>query len=140
MRPAQRNPTKFHKYRSNRKEYQQVTKTERKHYTETDDIVVPDLPMLRATAKRSVEVSVGFLQSLSPFRRLLSLFTLLLSGCVFAPLFLVPPAGQSDATSSVYGYTDGFGGLECFRMASVCLGGSLLESMSSLLKQAERRL
>lgn len=70
----------------------------------------------------------------------IALFTLLLSGCVFVPLFLELPTGQSDPISSVYGYTDGFGGLECFRMASVCLGGSLLVSVSSLLKQAERRL
>lgn len=58
LRPAQRNPTEFHKYRSNRKEYQQVTKTGRKSYTKTDNIVVPDLQMLRTTAKRSVEVPV----------------------------------------------------------------------------------
>lgn len=100
--------------------------------------MVPDLPMPPATAKRSVEVSVV----LANFESLqeITLCTPLLSGCIFAPLLLVLRAGQSHPASSVYGYTDGFGGLECFRMVSVCLGESLLESMSSLLKQAERRL
>lgn len=60
LRPAQRNPAEFHKYRSKKKEYQHITKTEKKSYTKTDDIVVPDLTMLWATAKRSVEVSVVF--------------------------------------------------------------------------------
>lgn len=83
MRPAQRNPAKFHKYRSNRKEYQQVTKTGRKHYTETDDIVVPDLPMLRATAKRSVEVSVGFFAKFESLQEItLTIYSVAIRLCV----------------------------------------------------------
>ena len=40
----------------------------------------------------------------------------------------------------LYGYTDRFGGLECLKKASDCLGVSLRGSTSSFLKQAERRL
>lgn len=58
LRPAQRNPAEFHKYRS--KSINTLQKQEKKSYTKTDDIVVPDLATLRATAKRSVEVSVVF--------------------------------------------------------------------------------
>lgn len=57
LRPAQRNPAEFHKYR---RKYRHVTKPGRKHYIKTDDTVVLDLPMLQATAKRSVEASVVF--------------------------------------------------------------------------------
>lgn len=39
----------------NRKE---ITKTRRKSYTKTDNIMVPELPAPPATAKRSVEASV----------------------------------------------------------------------------------
>lgn len=137
MRPAQRNPAEFHKYRSKKKVSTHYKNRGKKSYTKTDNIMVPDLAMLWATAKRSVEVSVVF----AKFESLQFTLTIHSAAIRLCICPTVPsPAGQSDPASLVYGYTDGFGGLECFRMASVCLGGSLLESVSSLLKQAERRL
>lgn len=61
LRPAQRNPAQFHKYRSKKKRVSTHYKNRgKKSYTKTDDIMVPDLTKLWATAKRSVEVSVVF--------------------------------------------------------------------------------
>lgn len=61
LRPAQRNSAEFHKYRSKKKEYLTHYKNRGKNsYTKTDNIMIPDLAMLLATAKRSVEVSVVF--------------------------------------------------------------------------------